>query len=95
VVATVEITSEKRPNMSYEIDVWPVGHPTAFLSVEGGTNLVIDRERFLGSGLEKVEEYVRVRVRRTDCHGVEGVSFHKTFVISKTEGRQCEVVFTE
>ena len=34
VVATVEITSEKRPNMSYEIDVWPVGHPNAFLSVD-------------------------------------------------------------
>ena len=93
VVATVEITSEKRPNMSYKIDVWPVGHPNAFLSVEGGTNLVLDRESFLGSGLEKVEEYVRVRVRRTDCHGVEGVSFHKTFVISKTEERQCEVMF--
>ena len=95
VVATVEITSEKRPNMSYEIDVWPVGHPNAFLSVEDATNIVIDSERFLGSGLEKVEECVRVRVRRTDCHGVEGVSLDKTFVISKTEGRQCEVVFTE
>ena len=93
VVATVEITSEKRPNMSYEIDVWPVGHPNAFLSVEDGTNIVIDSERFLGAGLEKVEENVRVRVRRTDCHGVEGVSFHKTFVISKTEERQCEVMF--
>ena len=69
VVATVEITSEKRPNMSYEIDVWPVGHPNAFLSVEDGTNIVIDSERFLGAGLEKVEENVRVRVRRTDCHG--------------------------
>ena len=95
VVATAEIISEKRPNMAYKIDVWPVGHPNAFLSVEGGTNIVIDRERFLGSGLEKVEENVRVHVRRTDCYGVEGFSFHKTFVISKTEGRQCEVVFTE
>ncbi len=95
VVATVEITSEKRPNMSYEIDVWPVGHPNAFLSVEDATNIVIDSERFLGSGLEKVEENVLVHVRRTDCYGVEGVSFHKTFVISKTEERQCEVMFAE
>ena len=95
VVATVEITSEKRPNMAYKIYVWPLGHPTAFLSVEDETNLVLDSESFLGSGLAKVEENVSVLVRRTDCYGVEGFSFHKTFVISKTEERQCEVVFTE
>lgn len=93
--APVELTSKKRPNMAYKIDVWPLDHPKAFLSVEDETNLVLDRESFLGSGFEKVEENVRVHVRRTDCYGVEGFSFHKTFVISKTEGRQCEVVFTE
>ena len=95
VVATVEITSEKRPNMAYKIVVWPLDHPKAFLSVEDETNLVLDSESFLGPGLAKVEENVSVLVQRTDCEGVDGLSFPKTVVISKTEERQCEVVFTE
>ena len=92
VVATVEITSEKRPNMSYKIDVWPVGHPNAFLLVEGGTNLVIDSESFLGSGLAKVEENVSVLVQRTDCEGVDGLSFRKTIVIFQTKEGRCDVI---
>ena len=81
--------------MAYKIVVWPLDHPKAFLSVEDETNLVLDSESFLGSGLAKVEENVSVLVQRTDCEGVDGLSFPKTVVISKTEERQCEVVFTE
>ena len=92
VVATVEITSEKRPNMAYKIYVWPLGHPTAFLSVEDETNLVLDSESFLGSGLAKVEENVSVLVQRTDCEGVDGLSFPKTIVIFQTKEGRCDVI---
>lgn len=92
VVATAEIISEKRPNMAYKIDVWPLDHPKAFLSVEDETNLVLDSESFLGSGLAKVEENVSVRVQRTDCEGVDGLSFPKTIVIFQTKEGRCDVI---
>ena len=92
VVATAEIISEKRPNMAYKIDVWPLDHPKAFLSVEDETNLVLDSESFLGSGLAKVEENVSVLVQRTDCEGVDGLSFPKTIVIFQTKEGRCDVI---
>lgn len=92
VVATAEIISEKRPNMAYKIDVWPLDHTKAFLSVEDETNLVLDSESFLGSGLAKVEENVSVLVQRTDCEGVDGLSFPKTIVIFQTKEGRCDVI---
>ena len=95
VIAMAEILSEKRPNMAYKIEVWPLEHPIAFLSVEDETKLVIDREGFLESGLAKVEEKASMLVQRTNCDGVYGLSFPKTIIISKTAGHQCSVVFLE
>lgn len=68
------------------------GHENCFLSVDHKNNLVLDREGFLGSGLEKIEERVGVIVRRSDSSGVNGMAFPQTVVIAKTGEHQYDVL---
>ena len=90
-IAKIEFLSVRRADMTYKIEVWPLEHPTSFLSVGDGDCLVLDRDSFLRSGFEKVEESLCVCVRRTGRDDVRGMST-KRFVIYKTGADSCDII---